>query len=115
MPRVDSDEYRRFIQLVQLPAKGKMAEECWHWLGSERGGRSKKGRYGQFAYGGKNNYAHRFSYEAHYEEIPENYEVDHVCRNRKCVNPAHLRLLPRRANRRRTSQRKEVKWGEPGI
>jgi hypothetical protein len=107
----DEGQHERFLGLTQLPPKSKLDEECWHWLGSERGGRSKKsGRYGQFWYNGKTGYAHRYSYEWYHGEIPDNYEVDHVCRNRKCVNPAHLRIIPRRSNRRRTSQRKQVKW-----
>ena len=40
---------------------------------------------------------HRFIYRAHHDlpEVPEGYEVDHVCRNRPCCNPKHLRLLDR--------------------
>lgn len=83
--------------------------ECWMWTGSERGGRPG-GRYGGFWVDGRMEYAHRFSYQFFRGEIPENYEVDHVCKTRKCVNPEHLRLLPRRSNRRRTSQTRKVKW-----
>lgn len=103
--------YERFMRFVDLPAKAKRETECWWWTGSERGGRKKSGRYGQFTVEGRPAYAHRYSYQVHNGEIPDNYEVDHVCQNRKCVNPHHLRLLPRRSNRRRTSQRKQVKWG----
>lgn len=40
---------------------------------------------------------HRFIYRAHnnLEEIPKGYEIDHMCRNRACCNPEHLRLLDR--------------------
>ncbi len=103
--------YERWADKVQTPPKGHEQEECWHWLGSKRGGRGKGGQYGQFWYDDKPGYAHRYSYEVHHGPIPENYEVDHVCQNRLCCNPWHLRLLPRRSNRRRTTKRKEVKWG----
>jgi len=107
---LNREEYERWLDKVQLPSPAKRQTECWHWLGSTRGGRGKGGQYGQF-WRGKPDYAHRYSFEIHYGPIPDNYEVDHVCKNRLCCNPWHLRILPRRSNRRRVSHRKEVKWG----
>lgn len=36
---------------------------------------------------------HRFVWERSGKVIPEGYEIDHICRNRKCCNPDHLQLL----------------------
>lgn len=64
---------------------------CIEWTGGLNGV-----GYGQF-YAGKTSsnrtgktYAHRWSYEQYVGPIPEGMHIDHLCRNRKCVNPAHL-------------------------
>lgn len=63
---------------------------CWLWLGTIQAG----GGYGVF---GKQ-YAHRFSYEISRGPIPDGREIDHLCRNRQCVNPAHLEAVDHRTN-----------------
>jgi len=42
--------------------------------------------------------AHRFLYEQMVGPIPEGMEIDHLCRNRNCVNPGHLEPVTRRVN-----------------
>lgn len=39
---------------------------------------------------GRSSLAHRVFYEHNVGPIPEGYVIDHLCRNRKCVNPAHM-------------------------
>jgi HNH endonuclease len=60
---------------------------------------SKSTGYGQFSVGRqKGLLAHRVAYELWYGEIPAGTEVDHVCRNRACCNPAHLEAVTHRVN-----------------
>jgi len=43
-------------------------------------------------------YAHRWYYEIAYGPIPEGSQVDHLCRNRSCVNPLHLEAVSQQEN-----------------
>jgi hypothetical protein len=46
--------------------------------------------------------AHRVSWVLHHnKEIPDGYEIDHLCENPQCVNPEHLEAVTRQENLRR--------------
>ena len=74
---------------------------CWIWTAwvSPRNG------YGTFGFGRRNNsgYAHRWSYEQANGPVPEGLELDHLCRVRHCVNPAHLEAVTHAENVRRAA------------
>ena len=67
-------------------------EGCWEWTGANFRG------YGVFRSEGRARTVHRLSYEWANGPIPPGLEVDHMCFNRACVNPSHLRLLEHGAN-----------------
>jgi len=54
---------------------------------------------------------HRLSWEFENGQIPDGMEIDHICHNGLCVNPAHLRLATRKQN----SENRECGWGKSGI
>jgi hypothetical protein len=69
---------------------------CWLWAPPHM-----KNGYGVIRFDGKQNYAHRISYEHHVGPIPDGLHIDHLCRTRCCVNPAHLEVVTQHENWRR--------------
>lgn len=66
---------------------------CWDWVGTKH-----PGGYGQFRRHGRMQRAHRVLYEDIVGKIPDGLTLDHLCRNRGCVNPAHMEPVTRREN-----------------
>ncbi len=65
---------------------------CWEWQGSLTLG------YGLMMIKGKRYVVHRLAYELWKGPIPEGLTLDHLCRNRACVNPDHLEPVSLKEN-----------------
>jgi len=79
------------------------ANGCWPWMGARTGGGN--GGYGQIRVPlGQDTVkwrrvpAHRFLFEIYYGPLPDGLELDHLCRNRRCVNPFHMEAVTGRVN-----------------
>jgi hypothetical protein len=86
---------------VRMPIADRIAEAqknptpdgCWNWVWS----RTRSG-YGMVGSGGKVKRAHRVVYELLVGPIPDGLQIDHLCRNKSCVNPAHMEPVTHRVN-----------------
>lgn len=66
---------------------------CWIWDGTvDRLG------YGWISYESRLRLVHRYAYEMLVEPIPDGMSIDHLCRNRDCVNPAHMEVVTHKEN-----------------
>lgn len=66
---------------------------CWQWTGSI----GLKG-YGLTSYKDISYSAHKFIYQLLKGEVPAGLVLDHLCRNRSCVNPKHLEIVTQQVN-----------------
>lgn len=90
--RYTSDRHRVEANISKDPATG-----CWVWQGETQArgyGRVFLGRKASPKYA----MAHRFSYEVFVGAIGEGLVIDHLCRNKLCVNPEHLQPVSPRVN-----------------
>lgn len=80
---------------------------CWNWMrGVNKFGYGiLGGHWGKMT--GRSILAHRIAWEDRNEiAIPDRWTIDHLCKNRKCVNPDHLEPVPHRINIQRGSRTK---------
>lgn len=99
-----SPEERFWRNVVDLP------NGCLQWTaGIDDNG------YGEFNIAPNNVvYAHIFAWQLDHGAIPEGFELDHLCRNRSCVNVNHMEIVTHFENLRRGSHRGHP-WEPPML
>lgn len=86
-------------------------EGCWEWQGH-----IAKHGYGSLSVKGVSTMAHRLAYQLHTGEDCKGKIIDHMCHNRKCVNPEHLRVVTHKQNmEHRESATKASRTGVRGV
>lgn len=93
-PNCRGTEEQRFFRKVRIAENG-----CWLWtagtsegygifyIAADQAPKIKRGRK-----------AHIWSYTRYVGTVPHGLELDHLCRNRACVNPLHLEPVTHRVN-----------------
>lgn len=69
------------------------SDGCWTWLGGNGGS-----PYGRFQIDGVRLFAHRLSYMLNVGSIDSDLVINHVCLNKRCVNPSHLEAVTPQKN-----------------
>lgn len=88
--RRDMPPELRFLMYTEV------TENCWNWLGW-----TQPNGYGTITRGNGipgHNLVHRVAYECSRGQIPPTLQIDHLCRNRACVNPDHMELVTLKEN-----------------
>jgi len=90
MPREPRPLAERLWEKIDL----RGSDECWLWLAAKSDG------YGKISTAAPRRTlrAHRVAYELLVGPVPDGLQLDHLCRNRACCNPAHMEPVTRREN-----------------
>lgn len=89
-----------------------IGDGCWEWPGAKTG--NGYGVIGRGRRGEGNVLVHRAAYEELVGPIPEGQHLDHLCRNKACLRPAHLEPVSQAENnRRQAAARTSCPQGHP--
>jgi hypothetical protein len=96
----EAKSYERFLKRVYVTPT-----QCWQM----KGWHDKDG-YAHFHKSKHKSKAHRISYEWHKGKIPDGLTIDHLCKNKGCVNPDHLEAVTTEENASRHNAEGYKNW-----
>lgn len=93
-------------QEIRVPLENYIkidAKNCWNWVSGP------SSVYGMVTIRNKTTLAHRVFYENYKKQISPGMQIDHLCKNTRCVNPDHLEEVSPAENMHRSSRTKLTK------
>ena len=111
-PVLNNDRRQAIIERLEARCKivdmsfmlGGHPSPCHLWTGPTSG-TGRGGNYGRMSLNGQTVAPHIVAYTHYYGYVPGNRQVDHLCNQRLCCNPAHLELVTHKTNQRRRAVR----------
>jgi hypothetical protein len=79
------------FDLARVMTRVEKSDSCWNWKGNIT-------HYGYGTYGNRNFMAHRVVYQLLTGNLRQEDTLDHLCKNKGCVNPRHLEPVSLRVN-----------------
>ena len=105
----------RIMDRVEVKDTGFFLDDrpspCFLWTGPDSG-TGRGGGYGRMNLNGQTVAVHLVVYTHFYGYIPGKKQIDHLCNNRLCCNPAHLEMVSHLTNQKRRAKRTKA-VGEP--
>jgi hypothetical protein len=90
---------KRFTDKIEI-----LPNDCHQWTGAK-----DRDGYGKFQLDGKCIFAHRYAFLCFYGELDDELVIDHLCRNRACVNPKHMEQVTIKINTNRGCHHESIK------
>lgn len=95
-----SERWNEILLKIMTNVKQDLATGCWVWQ-KGHSGNGRGGGYPRMCLSGQTVAVHRVMYTHFNGYIPGKKQIDHLCRNRMCVNPDHLEMVTHKQNQRR--------------
>lgn len=94
---------RRSHIIDRILSRTKREGDCLIWTGPTSG-TGRGGGYGRMCLSGQTVAVHRVVYTHYFGYVPGKKQIDHKCRNRLCLNPAHLEMVTHKENQKRRAE-----------
>ena len=96
---------RRILECVDVVDAGYRTP-CWLWRNADSG-TGRGGGYPRMKLNDRTVAVHKVSFVNDNGFVPGNKQIDHLCRNRRCVNPDHLEMVSHRENQKRRARARQ--------
>jgi len=90
----------RIIELITRRTEVDATTGCWVWQGPSSGN-GRGGGYPRMCLDSQTVAVHRVMFVCQNGYAPSKKQIDHLCRNRMCVNPDHLEMVTHKQNQKR--------------